>query len=196
MRKRYRSVLVLFCLACCCTNNTWATPVTCTQDSATTLSCVYTYDPLDVALLSAAEGGTSTVSWSWSITTEKDQGWEFLNGTVKLSLADDDDTAAKKAGLAFDDLNQTNSNFNSNAWRKGFSVESSLLDDGLLTVTLTAAKGDFWFNGAQLIANYTLSPVVSPVMETAIPVPETGTILLLGTGILGLAGFLRRTKKV
>jgi len=56
-----------------------------------------------------------------------------------------------------------------------------LQDTGLLNVTLTSLEGDFYFTFSQLTATG----------DTA-PVPEPSTILLLGTGLLGLVGYGRK----
>ncbi len=53
---------------------------------------------------------------------------------------------------------------------------------GELTVNIERVKGDFYFGQSQLAAHGN---------ETA-PVPEPSTILLLGVGLLGLAGFSRK----
>lgn len=56
----------------------------------------------------------------------------------------------------------------------------TLNDSGTLDVTLTAIYGDFYFEGARLTA------------EGTAPVPEPSTILLLGSGLLGLVGYNRK----
>lgn len=198
MRKLYRTGLVLSCLACCFTTNAWATSVTCipSSNSATTLSCVYTYEPLDV-ILSSAGSATSSDSWSWSIASEINQGWEFSDAKVKIFLADDNDHEQEKAELEFNGIEQKNSgsNFNSNAWRNGFSLSIGSFNDELLTVSLTAIDGDFLFQRAQMIVNYNLSTDLNDNMGAAIPVPEAPTMILFGAGLIGLGGFLtRRTR--
>jgi hypothetical protein len=56
-----------------------------------------------------------------------------------------------------------------------------LQDTGLLDVTLTGTGGDFYFGFSHLEASG----------ETA-PVPEPATMLLVGSGLIGLAGLGRR----
>ncbi|MBW2107584.1 MAG: PEP-CTERM sorting domain-containing protein [Deltaproteobacteria bacterium] len=67
-------------------------------------------------------------------------------------------------------------------YRVSLSAFVQLQDQGLLDVTLSSTGGDFYFWGSQLTAR----------AEQVAPVPEPQTMLLLGCGLIGLAGLGRK----
>lgn len=54
---------------------------------------------------------------------------------------------------------------------------------GTLDVTISSIWGDFWFDSSTLVANG---------YDGVAPVPEPATMLLLGAGLVGLAGYGRK----
>lgn len=60
-----------------------------------------------------------------------------------------------------------------------------ITDDGTLDVTIVAFLGDFYVTKSVLKLTY-------DVPERSAPVPEPGTLLLMGSGLLGTATFLRK----
>ncbi len=64
-------------------------------------------------------------------------------------------------------------------------VTSYLYDDHMLDVTITALSGSFTVDFLDLSGCY----------EDVAPVPEPATMLLFGSGLVGLAGFARKKSK-
>jgi hypothetical protein len=114
---------------------------------------------------------------------------DVTSASIRLNLADD-------SGCDFWEFANLSVGENRFFWEvntgnTSFNVSSlvSLSDTGTVAARLTAILGDFWFKNATLHAEGT------DPGNAAAPVPEPGTILLLGTGLMGLVVASRKKLK-
>ena|SRR5688572_23137762 len=75
-------------------------------------------------------------------------------------------------------------------WDEFDFIVTSLLNDGLLSVSIRANNGDFYFGASEL----TVTGDRGPVAGGPVSVPEPGMLTLLGFGLLGLAFAMRRRR--
>ena len=130
-------------------------------------------------------GGETSVSWTFDIT---DDGFnpvtqDVTSAEVALNLQDDSWDFWEFASL------HVGTNYfiwEVDTGTTAFTVDSlmTLSDSGTIDCTLTANLGDFYFNTATLSAEGT--------EPSTAPVPEPSTVLLVGTGLLGIVAFGRK----
>jgi hypothetical protein len=135
-------------------------------------------------------GGNSSISWTFDIT---DDGFDPVTQDVtsaSVALNFQDDSWWDWWEIANLDVGSNSFFWEVDTGDISFTITSlmTLSDSGTVDATLTAGWGDFYFNNATLTAEGT-DPGASPVPEHT---PEPTTILLMGTGLLGLVGYGRK----
>jgi hypothetical protein len=150
------------------------------------------YDAGHVYMRGSLFGSDQSVSWTFDIT---DNGFDptqqdVTAASISLNLTDD-------CGWDLWEFAELNIGVNEFFWEVNsgdvsFEIASlmTLSESGTVDAVLTATFGDFYFNYATLTAEAT--DVTS--QEGAAPVPEPANILLLGAGLIGLSGFMRKSK--
>lgn len=160
------------------------------NSTATTIPYMELYTP-GVNYLMNADGTGQHKTHTWLFDITDNAGWGtpgqlFDDGIITLVVEDDGNDSADKATFTFEaGTGLTETNINAAAWSGFFEVDSSAFADGLITATLTATTGDFYFRSAELTAESNSTE--------ATPVPEPSSVVLLGAG-LGAMAFWRKKR--
>ena len=145
------------------------------QNTAYTWTFNLDSDILDIGDINA--GDTINYASLWFRSYDDRDGAEYTNITLDMS-------------------------YGVNGWEVdpgiwGFgNITALVVGDHLLNLTFTRLSGDFGIDWVRLFGDYTDFSPAGDTQANAAPVPEPATMLLLGSGLIGIGWSSRRRLKI
>jgi hypothetical protein len=112
---------------------------------------------------------------------------DLISASLTITTKDDGDRAFEY-GFIYTDDPLSHAKGLSIGGTQVFDLDiSQITDDGILDVAILALWGDFYVTQSMLTLTYD-----DGREQSTAPVPEPGTLMLLGSGLIGLATMLRK----
>lgn len=166
-----------------------------TAGTASAITYTDVYDANHLYMRGSLFGYDQSVAWTFDIT---DDGFnpvtqDVTGASITLNLTDD---SGWFDIVEYAELNVGQNEFFWEVDSGDISIEiaslMTLSESGTVDARLTATFGDFYFNSATLTAEGTDPDTIGAGATQ--PVPEPANILLMGTGLIGLAGFMKKAR--